>query len=111
MTDQKETGTQKPVTTRKNLEALIIARAWKDSNYKERLLRDPKDVVQEEVHAIDPSIKLPDTLQVLVHEESPTVYHLVLPRNPSEVSPAEVVGDDLEVVLEKPTIVRALRMG
>jgi hypothetical protein len=88
----------KPVTTRRQLEARIISKAWREPLYKERLLKDPKGVLQEEVRQIDPSITLPETLQVFVHQESPTAYHLVLPRNPKDISLGEVVGDDLEAV-------------
>ena len=84
--------------TRRDLESQIIAKAWKDPKYKARLLKNPKGVLQEEVRAIDPSVTLPDALKVAVHQEAPNAYHLVLPRNPKEISLAEVVGDDLEAV-------------
>ncbi|MEI7606520.1 MAG: NHLP leader peptide family RiPP precursor [Rhodospirillaceae bacterium] len=88
---------RKPVT-RRQLEAQIIAKAWRDPAYKERLVNDPKGVLQSELKAIDPSIKLPDTLKVQTHEENPDLFHLVLPRNPAEISVGEMVGDNLEAV-------------
>ena len=108
---EKQTPTEKPVTTRKDLEARIVAKAWKDSKYKERLLKDPKGVVQQEVHAIDPSIKLPEKLKIHVHEESATAAHLVVPRNPNDVSPAEASEDLKDVPPHKIAVVRSLRMG
>ncbi len=84
--------------TRRELEAQIIAKAWKDPKYKARLLKDPKGVLQEEIQAIDPTVELPAALKVHVHEEAPNAYHLVLPRNPKDISLGEVVGDDLEAV-------------
>lgn len=84
--------------TRRDFEAQIIAKAWRDPKYRARLMRDPKGVLQEEINAIDPSVELPRDLKVAVHEESPTAYHLVLPRNPKDISLGEVVGDDLEAV-------------
>jgi hypothetical protein len=84
--------------TRRELEARIIAKAWKDPNYKARLLSNPKAVLQAEISAIDPDISLPAALQVGVHEEGPNLYHLVLPRNPREIALSEVLGDDLEAV-------------
>jgi hypothetical protein len=83
--------------TRRGLEARIIAKAWKDPKYKGRLLRDPKGVLQEEVQAVAP-VTLPEALQVSVHEETPNQFHLVLPRNPHEISLGEVVGDELEAI-------------
>jgi len=84
--------------TRRGFEARIIAKAWRDPKYKERLLKNPKQVLQEEVEAIDPSVTLPESLAVSVHEETPEQYHLVLPRNPNDISLGEIVGDDLEAV-------------
>ncbi len=62
------------------------------------LLTDPKTALQHELTAIDPAIPLPPALQVHVHEETPNTYHLVLPRNPRDISLGEVVGNDLEAV-------------
>lgn len=88
---------QKPMT-RRDFEARIVAQAWRDKNYKARLLKDPKAVLQEELTKLDPSIKLPADLRVAVHEESATQYHLVIPRNPNEISLGEVAGDNLEAI-------------
>lgn len=88
----------KHVTTRRDLEARIIAKAWRDPKYRARLIKSPKAVLQEEVKLIDPGVTLPPQLEVSVHEESPTAYHLVIPRNPRDISLGEVVGDELEAV-------------
>ena len=105
MSDQQQT----PVTTRKDLESRIIAKALNDSKYKEQLLADPKRIVQQEVHSVDASVKLPDNLQIVVHEESRTTVHIVLPQNPG----ATAAGDDdlKDVPAHKIAVVRALRMG
>jgi hypothetical protein len=89
--------TQRPMT-RRDLEARMIAKAWREPGFKTLLLTDPKTALQHELSAIDPSITLPAALQVQVHEEAPNTYHLVLPRNPRDISLGEVVGDDLEAV-------------
>jgi len=107
MSDEKHTESQRPVTTRHELEARIVARAWQDPKYKERLLAHPTEVVKEAIHAADPSIKLPEHFAVHVHEESSGAYHIVLPRDPRETSPA--AGHDLEGAALRP--VGALRMG
>ncbi|MGH6671544.1 MAG: NHLP leader peptide family RiPP precursor [Xanthobacteraceae bacterium] len=91
------TDPQQPID-RRSFEARIIAKAWKDPNYKQRLLANPKGVLQQEVASIDPSVVLPSSLQVQVHQESPDVYHLVLPRNPQDISLGELLGDNLEAV-------------
>ena len=97
--------------TRRGLEARIVAKAWRDPQYKARLLRDPKGVLEEEVQAIDPSVTLPDALNVHVHEEGPDTYHLVMPRNPNEISLGEIVGDDLEAVAPQTIAVVVLGIG
>ena len=97
----------KPVTTRKDLEDRIILKALQDPNYKAQLLKNPKGVVQQEVHAIDASVTLPDQLVVHVHEESTDVRHIVIPRNPSDSQAPTVSGDKPA----GPVPVRALRMG
>jgi hypothetical protein len=86
------------VMTRRDLEARIVAKAWRNPAYRQRLLADPKSVLQAEISAIDPGVALPTGLQVQVHEEAPNSYHLVLPRNPREIALSEVVGEDLEAV-------------
>lgn len=97
--------------TRRDLEARIIAKAWKDPDYKARLTKDPKAVLQDELHAIDPSIALPDSLKVQVHEESPDTFHLVLPRNPNDISLGEVLGDNLEAVAPQTVAVVVVVLG
>jgi hypothetical protein len=87
-----------PPMTRRDLEARIIANAWRDSEYKAALLKHPKKVLQSELSAIDPSVVLPAGLKVHVHEEAPNRYHLVLPRNPKDITLYEVIGDNLETV-------------
>ncbi|MGN6185605.1 MAG: NHLP leader peptide family RiPP precursor [Thermoanaerobaculia bacterium] len=96
-TTPNSTPASQPMT-RKDFEAHIVAKAWRDPKYKQRLLSDPKSVLAEELRAIDPSVQLPANLKVSVHEESPTQYHLVLPRNPNEISLGEVAGDNLEAI-------------
>ena len=89
---------QKPITTRRDLESQIIANAWRDPKYKARLLSDPKSVLQEELRKIDPNIQVPDNLHVQVHEESAAQMHIVLPRNPRDISVSEASGDNLEAI-------------
>jgi hypothetical protein len=90
---------QRPIQTRKDLEARIIANAWRDPAYKESLMKDPKAVMAGELHAIDPSIQLPAELNVSVHEEDANHFHLVLPRNPKDIALSEILNEDgMEVV-------------
>ena len=99
MTDQTTYAGDTPTPmNRRDLEARIIANAWRDPKYRMRCSRIPRGVLQRELSAIDPSIVLPAGLQVQVHEETPDTYHLVLPRNPKDITLHEIVGDNLEAV-------------
>ena len=85
MTEEKKNEAQSNETiTRKKFEEEIILRAWKDPEYKKRLLESPKDVFQEELRKIRSELTLPDDLQIYIHEETPNVVHMTLPANPAE---------------------------
>ncbi|MGH6671542.1 MAG: NHLP leader peptide family RiPP precursor [Xanthobacteraceae bacterium] len=100
-----------PLVTRRDLEARIVAKAWRNSAYKQRLLADPKAVLQSEISAVDPGVTLPAGLQVQVHEEGPNTYHLVLPRNPKDIALSEVLPDDLEAVAPQTIAVVVVGIG
>lgn len=83
---------EKPVKTRKQLEAQLIDRALKDETFRQELVRDPKDVFEREL-----SIRIPEHITVQVLEESPSKVYIVLPRSPA--SPRrELVDEELEEV-------------
>lgn len=78
--DAEKGGSQ----TRAEFEAKIVAKAWADPEYKKRLLTSPKEVLREELAAINPDVKLPESLEVYVHEETPNALHITLPVNPDD---------------------------
>ena len=65
-------------TSRQELEARLIAKAWRDPEFKERLLADPRSVMGQELGR-----QLPPDLQVSVLEESPQTYYLLVPMKPA----------------------------
>lgn len=75
--------------TRRDFEAEMIAKAWEDPSFKERLLKDPKSIVEELSGE-----KLPADMKVSLFEENATSVCLVLPRNPDE----ELSDSELEKV-------------
>lgn len=75
--------------TRRDFEAEMIAKAWEDKAFKERLLKDPKAVVEELSGE-----KLPAEMKVSVFEETANSVCLVLPRSPDD----ELSDDELEKV-------------
>ena len=69
--------------------AKVIARAWADDAFKQRLVSDPKAVAAEYGFTIPPG------MQVRVVENTADVTNVVLPRRPT----AEVLSDEqLEAV-------------
>jgi hypothetical protein len=93
MTEEKknESGSNEPMT-RQKFESEIVLKAWKDPEYKKRLLTSPKEVIQEELRKIRSELTLPENLQVYVHEETPNAVHMTLPANPAEHG--EVSGEE-----------------
>jgi hypothetical protein len=55
----------------------VVARAWSDDAFKQRLIGDPKAVLTEA------GLPVPPNLSVQVHETTPTQVHLVLPPPPT----------------------------
>lgn len=55
-----------------------MARAWSDEAFKQRLLADPAAVLAEQGIAVPPGV------EVRMHENTATVFHLTLPPAPSD---------------------------
>ena len=69
------------------LRADVLEMAMKDQDFRARLLADPKAAVQEAT-----GLALPDSVTILVHEETSSVGHLVLPPSGS------LADEDLEQI-------------
>jgi hypothetical protein len=80
--------------TRRDFEARIVAKAWKDDAFRQQLVSDPKGTLAREM-GIE---KLPDNITVRVIEESPTEYVLILPPHPREKGAGELSDADLAEV-------------
>jgi hypothetical protein len=63
--------------SQENLEAKIIARAWKSEAYKQELLENPKAVISREF-----DVELPAEVNVQILEETSTSLYFVLPMRP-----------------------------
>lgn len=69
----------------KDLEAEIIHKAFTEHDFRIKLLRDPKNALSKAL-----GIKLPDELEIHVHEESLYTLHIILPAD-------DGVGTDLSM--------------
>ena len=70
--------------TATELKARILSRAGEDGDFRARLIADPKVAVADEV-----GMTVPEGFDVVVHEDSATTAHLVLPPSP-ELTEAEL---------------------
>jgi hypothetical protein len=58
----------------------IIRCAWRDPVFKQRLLDDPRGVLEEML-----GIVLPAELKIYVHQQTPSEVHLILPMAPEQL--------------------------
>ena len=77
--------------TQAEMQAKIIERAGEDGEFRAQLLADPRATIHELIGAT-----LPDEIDVRVHEESATSFHLVLPPDSrlTEEEMSQVFGGD-----------------
>jgi hypothetical protein len=68
----------------------IVARAWQDEAFKQRLLTDPAAVLLEH------GVRVPPGSKVKVIEDTAKICHLTLPRRPD--APGEIPEEDLAEV-------------
>lgn len=76
---QIQSDSKLALTSRKDLEIHLITRALKDENFKQELVANPKEVIEQEL-----GTKLPKQLEIKVLEETEDTLYMVLPCNPYE---------------------------
>ena len=69
------------VPTRRELEAQVVARAWADEGFRERLRADPRGAVAEVTGVV-----VPESVEIEVVEETPEKGYLVIPVNRVAIS-------------------------
>jgi hypothetical protein len=65
----------------------ILAKCGVDDSFKQRLLTDTRATLETE------GILLPEGLSVQIHENTPEVWHVILPNRPKDLT-----DDDLDAV-------------
>ena len=67
--------------------AKLIAKAWSDSKFRERLLKSPKEVLQEQ------GIEFPEGIDCKITENTEKIVYLNLPKKPEgNLSETELRG-------------------
>ena len=79
--------------TRRDLEAKIVALAWKDDEFRKKFLADPKAQFEEKL-----GTKLPASLRITAHQEDENSLHFVIPTKPLEKPIEELSDEDLEKI-------------
>ena len=59
--------------------AKIVAKAWADDDYKNKLIASPKEILKHE------GIELPDKIKIRIFENSDSELNFVLPVKPTEI--------------------------
>jgi hypothetical protein len=80
------------------LQQKLIMKAWKDSKFRERLLKNPKATIEAFVkeEAKGEKITIPSNIKFRVIEEEANTISIILPRSPAE---AEDLSDtELEAI-------------
>ena len=72
------------MTTATELKTRILTRASEDSDFRARLIEDPKAAISAELGRT-----IPEGFDVVVHEDGASTAHLVLPPSP-ELTEAEL---------------------
>jgi hypothetical protein len=70
-----------------------LDRIWSDEGLKKRLIESPKPVLAEF------GLKIPDSVSVEIHENSPSVMNAVLPKKPADGAP--LGGDPVSKTMER----------
>lgn len=78
--------------TRRDIEAKIIAKAWKNETFKQELLTNSKAVIEQEF-----GVQFPEAVNVQVQEENPTSLYFVLPMSP-QIEGQEISEEELDAV-------------
>jgi hypothetical protein len=80
------------VLKQEDVQEKIIVQAMKDDAFRQRLLNNPKMVLERELR-----LSLPPGVDVQVHEETTATIHLVLPPllgEPQEVDDADLMAQE-----------------
>ncbi len=73
-----EEETEDPLAVRYELESKLVTRAWSDPEFRKALLANPRAAFEKELGR-----RLPAEFEIRVLEDTPTLYHFVIPRNPA----------------------------
>ena len=56
----------------------VLARVWKDEDYKQKLLSDPRGTLSAA------GLRLPENVRLKIHSDTADTMNIVIPRNPAD---------------------------
>lgn len=77
--------------SRKDVQSLIIQRAWKDDSFRSEFLGDPKTTIEKYTER-----RLPAEIRIFAHAEDDSTAHFVIPPKPANAD--ELSEEDLEKI-------------
>lgn len=83
---------------RSEIEAQLVARAWRDPEFLDALKSDPYPIIEHETHKYFPYFKIPENCKVTVLEESEDHLVLVFPMQPETVSEGQLSDEHLAMI-------------
>jgi hypothetical protein len=81
----------KQVATRRDLETALIEKCWKDPEFRQKVVSDPKGMLEQHIGQ-----KLSPQLKIFIHEEDANTLHFSIPPAPANL--AELDDEQLDKV-------------
>ena len=86
------------VMSRKEFEEKMIEKAWTDEAFKQQLLSNTKETIERELNNfVQEGIRIPESINMQVLEETPQQMYMVLPQSPKALA-EELSDEELEAV-------------
>jgi hypothetical protein len=82
---------EKQFANRRDLETALIEKCWKDPQFREQVVSDPKGTLEQHLGK-----KLPPQVNIFIHQEDANTVHFSIPPAPADL--AELSDADLERV-------------
>jgi hypothetical protein len=76
---------------RRQLEAALITKCWKDADFRQKVVSDPKGMLEQHIGQ-----KLPPQVKIFIHQEDTDTVHFSIPPAPADLT--ELSDAELESV-------------
>ena len=77
--------------TRRQVEAALITKCWRDADFRQKVVSDPKGMLEQHIGQ-----KLPPQVKIFIHQEDINTVHFSIPPAPADLT--ELSDAELESV-------------